>query len=69
MLMGLGSNVIFYKDLLEKIGVKAEIIKVGKYKSAVEPFTRTEVSEANREQRRCGFLLPSRKAENSSVYL
>lgn len=50
MLMGLGSNVIFYKDLLEKIGVKAEIIKVGKYKSAVEPFTRTEVSEANREQ-------------------
>lgn len=50
MLMGLGSNLIFYKDLLDKIGVQAEIIKVGKYKSAVEPFTRTEVSEANREQ-------------------
>lgn len=50
MLMGLGSNLVFYKDLLDKIGVQAEIIKVGKYKSAVEPFTRTEVSEANREQ-------------------
>lgn len=50
MLMGLGSNLIFYKDLLDKIGIQAEIIKVGKYKSAVEPFTRTEVSEANREQ-------------------
>ncbi|WP_251620063.1 signal peptide peptidase SppA [Odoribacter lunatus] len=50
MLMGLGSNLIFYKDLLDKIGVQAEIIKVGKYKSAVEPFTRREISEANREQ-------------------
>lgn len=50
MLMGLGSNLVFYKDLLDKIGVQAEIIKVGKYKSAVESFTRTEVSEANREQ-------------------
>lgn len=50
MLMGLGSNLIFYKDMLDKIGIKAEIIKVGKYKSAVEPFTRTEISEANREQ-------------------
>ncbi|MCM1030778.1 MAG: signal peptide peptidase SppA [Oscillibacter sp.] len=50
MLMGLGSNLIFYKDLLDKIGIQAEIIKVGKYKSAVEPFTRTEISEANREQ-------------------
>lgn len=50
MLTGLGSNISFYKDLLDKIGVEAEIIKVGKYKSAVEPFTRTEISEANREQ-------------------
>lgn len=50
MLMGMRSNVVFYKDLLDKIGVEAEIIKVGKYKSAVEPFTRTEISEANREQ-------------------
>lgn len=50
MLIGMGSNVIFYKDLLDKIGIQAEIIKVGKYKSAVEPFTRTEISEANREQ-------------------
>lgn len=50
MLTGLGSNLTFFKDMLDKIGIQAEIIKVGKYKSAVEPFTRTEISEANREQ-------------------
>lgn len=50
MLTGLGSNLTFFKDMLDKIGVQAEIIKVGKYKSAVEPFTRTEISDANREQ-------------------
>lgn len=47
---GMGGTTFFYKDLLDKIGVKVEIIKVGKYKSAVEPFTQTEMSPANREQ-------------------
>ena len=47
---GMASQPIFYKDLLEKIGIKMQVFKVGNYKSAVEPFTATEMSEANREQ-------------------
>ncbi len=47
---GLASQPIFYKDLLSKIGVEMQIFKVGTYKSAVEPFIATEMSEANREQ-------------------
>ena len=47
---GLASQTIFFKDLLKKIGVEMEIFKVGTYKSAVEPFIATEMSEANREQ-------------------
>ena len=41
---------MFYKDLLKKIGVEMQIVKVGTYKSAVEPYTATEMSDANREQ-------------------
>ncbi|MBB4045733.1 protease-4 [Bacteroides reticulotermitis] len=47
---GLASSPIFYKDLLQKLGVEMQIFKVGTYKSAVEPFTSTEMSPANREQ-------------------
>jgi len=47
---GLASQPIFYKDLLAKIGIDMQIFKVGTYKSAVEPFIATEMSEANREQ-------------------
>ena len=47
---GIASTPIFYKDLLEKIGVEMQIFKVGTYKSAVEPFIATEMSPANREQ-------------------
>lgn len=47
---GLVSQTIFFKDLLKKIGVGMEIFKVGTYKSAVEPFIATEMSDANREQ-------------------
>ena len=47
---GLASSPIFYKDLLEKIGVEMQVFKVGTYKSAVEPFIATEMSDANREQ-------------------
>ena len=47
---GLSSNVMYYKDLLEKIGVEMQVVKVGTYKSAVEPFLLNEMSEANREQ-------------------
>lgn len=47
---GLVSEPIFYKDLLQRIGVKMQVFRVGSYKSAVEPFTSTEMSAANREQ-------------------
>ncbi|MBR5542163.1 MAG: signal peptide peptidase SppA [Bacteroides sp.] len=47
---GLVSQPVFYKDLLKKIGIDMQIFKVGTYKSAVEPFIATEMSDANREQ-------------------
>lgn len=47
---GIASQPIFYKDLLAKVGVKMQVFKVGTYKSAVEPFTQTQMSDANREQ-------------------
>lgn len=47
---GLAGESIFYKDLLEKIGVKMQVFRVGTYKSAVEPYIGTEMSPANREQ-------------------
>lgn len=47
---GLSSEVLFFKDLQEKTGIKLEVIRHGKYKSAVEPFLANEMSEANRTQ-------------------
>ncbi|WP_339712164.1 signal peptide peptidase SppA [uncultured Kriegella sp.] len=47
---GLSTEVLFFKDLQEKTGVKMEVIRHGKYKSAVEPFLSNEMSDANRMQ-------------------
>jgi protease-4 len=49
---GLQMNTIFYKGLIDKLGVDVDILRptVCKYKSAVEPFFLTEMSDANREQ-------------------
>ncbi|WP_438965951.1 signal peptide peptidase SppA [Flavobacterium sp.] len=47
---GLASEVIYMKDLQEKSGVKFEVIRHGKYKSAVEPYLAQEMSAENREQ-------------------
>ena len=47
---GLSSEVMFFKDLQEKTGIKMEVIRHGKYKSAVEPFISNDMSDANREQ-------------------
>lgn len=47
---GLASQTIFYKDFLDKLGIKMQVFRVGTYKSFVEPFTRTDMSDANREQ-------------------
>ena len=47
---GLSAELMFFKDLQEKSGVKMEVIRHGKYKSAVEPFLDNKMSDANREQ-------------------
>jgi len=47
---GIAAQPIFFTDLLKKVGVKMQVFKVGTYKSAVEPFILTEMSQANREQ-------------------
>lgn len=47
---GIASTPIFYTGLMEKLGVKMQVFKVGTYKSAVEPYILTKMSDANREQ-------------------
>lgn len=47
---GIASQPIFYTDLLKKVGVKMQVFKVGTFKSAVEPFILTQMSDANRMQ-------------------
>ena len=49
---GLSSNVMFYKGLLDKLDLRAEVFRptACKYKSAVEPFILDKMSSANREQ-------------------
>lgn len=47
---GLATEVLYYKDLQEKSGISMEVIRHGKYKSAVEPFLSNSMSEENREQ-------------------
>ena len=47
---GLATELLYMKDIQEKTGVKMDVIRLGKYKSAVEPFLDSEMSEANREQ-------------------
>jgi protease-4 len=49
-LKGLSAEILYMKDLQEKTGVKMEVIRHGKYKSAVEPFLAQEMSPENREQ-------------------
>ncbi len=47
---GLAMQNFYFKDLLDKVGIKMQIAKVGTYKSAVEPFTREGMSEPARAQ-------------------
>ncbi len=47
---GLSTEVLYYKDFEDKYGIKMEVIRHGKYKSAVEPYLTNKMSEANREQ-------------------
>ena len=47
---GLAAQPMFLKDLLAKVGVKMQIVKVGKFKSATEAYSEDHMSDANREQ-------------------
>ena len=50
MLTGLRAEVTFFKDLFDKIGVKADMLAMGEAKTAAEPFTRTSLTDASRKQ-------------------
>ena len=47
---GLAAEVLYYKDFQDKYGFKMEVVRHGKYKSAVEPYLESEMSENNRTQ-------------------
>ncbi len=49
MIPGVRAEVMFYKGLLDKLGIQADMLKMGKYKGAAEPFTQTTMSEPLRE--------------------
>lgn len=50
MFVGLRSEIMFFKEALDKLGIEPQIIRHGKFKSAVEPFMYTKMSDENREQ-------------------
>ena len=70
---GLSAELMFFKDFQDKSGVRMEVIRHGKFKSAVEPFLENKMSDANREQtsallnsvwnasKKTGRYLPQRK--------
>ena len=47
---GLGGELMFFKGALEKLGIEPQIIRHGKFKSAVEPFMLDKMSDENRQQ-------------------
>src|SRR5476651_123963 len=47
---GFSSQITFLKGAMDKLGIEAQVIKVGTYKSAVEPYILNKMSDANREQ-------------------
>ncbi|WP_417430744.1 signal peptide peptidase SppA [Halpernia sp.] len=49
-LKGMAAEVVFYKNFMDKYGINAEIIRHGKFKAAVEPFIKNEISPENKEQ-------------------
>jgi protease-4 len=49
-LNGLNANVTFYKGMLDKLGIEAQIFRVGDFKSAVEPFIRKDLSDESKLQ-------------------
>lgn len=49
-IQGLSSTGMYFKNLLDKLGVEMQVVKVGTYKSAVEPYILTGISDPAREQ-------------------
>lgn len=49
-LKGLSAQLMFYKNMLDKLDVEVQIFRHGKFKSAIEPFMLDKMSEANRQQ-------------------
>ncbi len=49
-LRGFGAEIPFFKDMLDRIGVKMNVFYAGKYKGATEPFRLNEMSDENRQQ-------------------
>lgn len=47
---GLSATIMFFKGLLEKLNIDLQIFRLGKFKSAIEPFTLDKMSNENREQ-------------------
>ncbi|MBP1638223.1 MAG: signal peptide peptidase [Bacteroidetes bacterium] len=47
---GIAANTMFLKNTLDKLGVDAQVVKVGTFKSAVEPYLNTKMSDANKVQ-------------------
>ena len=50
MINGMSSNLMYYKDLIDHLGIDVQLIRHGKYKSAGEPYIKSEMSAENREQ-------------------
>ena len=47
---GMSATLMFFKGLLEKLNIDLQIFRLGKFKSAIEPFTLDKMSSSNREQ-------------------
>lgn len=50
MISGLSTQMMFFKDLIDKLGLDVQLIRHGKYKSAGEPFIKNDISPENRQQ-------------------
>lgn len=50
MFAGLSTTVMYFKDIIDRLGINVQLIRHGKYKSAGEPFIKNEMSAENREQ-------------------
>ena len=50
MISGMSSQLMYYKDLIDHLGIDIQLIRHGKYKSAGEPYIKSEMSPENKEQ-------------------